>query len=389
MLLLAFSAKAQKDSTLQTRKDIYDLIHWTFKPKGKHKRENTTKPPPRIFWTILPGFGYAQQKGFSGVCTNNASFLIVKDSSTNISSIDFILEYTQFNQFLFPIISSIWTKKNKFNILGDWRYLKYSTKAYGLGGRTANNASELIDYSFLRIYQVILKRFAPNLLAGGGFALDYRWAIKSDASNHGLINQELRDYGILENSTSSGITLNLLYDPRPNSNNPMEGSYANIVYRNSQISFGSSSNWSSLQIDFRKYITYPSHSRNVLAFWNYNWLTLSGKQPYFDLPGNGWDTKANIARQYRQGRFTAKNLLYAETEYRFELTRNGLLAGVVFVNILSVSNKNNTKFDPILPGAGGGIRLLTNKNSSTHLVLSYAVGANGAQGFSFNLGEAF
>jgi hypothetical protein len=82
-------------------------------------------------------------------------------------------------------------------------------------------------------------------------------------------------------------------------------------------------------------------------------------------------------------------MVYLETEYRFEITRNGLLAAVFFANALSVSNKENTHFDPVLPGAGVGIRLLTNKHSGTHLILTYSVGVKGARGFSFNLGEAF
>ncbi len=398
LIILAFSANAQTDTTYRHRKDIYDLIRGLVKKKKGHPKpeEVIIKPDsmitkqPKVYWSVLPGFGYALQKGFSAVSTNNASFYIKKDSDAKISSIDFIIEYTQFKQFLFPLRSNIWTKGNKFNIIGDWRYFKYSTKSYGLGGKTEDSDAELINYSHFRFYQLVLRQFKPNFLAGIGYNLDYHWNFKSDASNT-KINKELRNYGYDSSAAtvSSGITLNLLYDPRKNSNNPTEGYYANAIYRFNSTSLGSDGNWSSLQIDLRKYITFPMHSRNVLAFWNYNWFTLNGSQPYFDLPGNGWDTKANTAREYRQGRYTAKNMIYLETEYRFELTRNGLFAGVVFANALSVSNKENTKFDPVLPGAGIGIRMLTNKYSSTHLNLSYSVGVKGAQGFSFNLGETF
>jgi len=96
-----------------------------------------------------------------------------------------------------------------------------------------------------------------------------------------------------------------------------------------------------------------------------------------------------VSRQFRQGGYTAKNLIYLEAEYRFDITRNGLFAGVVFANALTVSNKANTALDPILPGIGTGIRILTNKQSNTHLSLTYAMGLNGAGGFTFNLGEAF
>lgn len=389
IILTGFIVKAQNDSTYKYRKDIYDIGRSIFKSRAQRKADSIAGKPPKIFWSILPGFGYAQQKGFSGVCTNNASFFTSKDSNIKISSVDFILEYTQFKQFLFPVISNIWLHNNRYNILGDWRYMKYSTKAYGLGGKTKNTEGELINYNFFRFYQLVMRRFAPDLLAGIGYNLDYHWDISSDRSNNGYINQEIRNYGLPSKTISSGITLNLMYDPRHNANNPTKGYFANLIYRVNNKLLASNSNWSSILIDLRKYITLPNNSRNVLAFWSYNWFTLNGNQPYFDLPGNGWDTKANTSRAYRQGRYTSKNMVYLESEYRFEITRNGLFAGVIFANMMYVSNKGNTQFDPMLPGAGCGIRMLTNKFSNTHLVLTYSVGKYGAQGFSFNLGEAF
>ena len=66
---------------------------------------------------------------------------------------------------------------------------------------------------------------------------------------------------------------------------------------------GSDENWRSLLIDMRKYFKLSQHSRNILAFWSYTWLTLSGKPPYLDLPSTAWDNYANMGRGYIQSRF--------------------------------------------------------------------------------------
>lgn len=389
LLISAFTLNSQTDTTFNSRKDLFDVLRSRFKTKDQIRKDTLARKSNLVYWSILPGFGYAQQKGFSAVCTNNASFYFHKDSVNKISSIDFIVEYTQYKQFLFPIISTIWTRGNKFCLQGDWRYLKYSTKAYGLGGVNHDSDAELINYSHFRFHQLVMRQLAKDVLVGVGYNLDCHWNIIPDASNGSFYNGDIRNYGFDSSCVSSGFVLNFLFDERKNSNNPSQGYYANAMYRSSSKRLGATQNWNTIRVDLRKYFSVSRNSNNILAFWSYNWFTLSGKQPYFDLPGNGWDTESNVARAFRQGRYTAKNLIYIESEYRFDITRNGLIAGSVFANALSVSNKTNTKFDPILPGAGCSIRMLANKYANTHLVLSYAIGLNGASGFSFNLGEAF
>ncbi|HXC07115.1 MAG TPA: hypothetical protein VNZ86_20285, partial [Bacteroidia bacterium] len=82
-------------------------------------------------------------------------------------------------------------------------------------------------------------------------------------------------------------------------------------------------------------------------------------------------------------------LLYLEAEYRFVLTENGLLGGVVFANAQSVSEWPGLKFEVIAPGAGLGIRVKVNKHSNTNFALDYGFGSNGSNGIFVNLGEVF
>jgi hypothetical protein len=144
-----------------------------------------------------------------------------------------------------------------------------------------------------------------------------------------------------------------------------------------------------LLIDLRHYIKFPISSKNFICLWSYNDFTLSGSPPYLDLPSIGWDDYSNTGRGYIPGRFTGRNLLYFETEYRYSLTRNGLLGGVVFGNAESMLQKVPEKINTINPGGGIGLRIKINRYSNTNLAIDYGFGNGGSRGFFFNLGEVF
>ena len=152
---------------------------------------------------------------------------------------------------------------------------------------------------------------------------------------------------------------------------------------------GSDANWQSLLLEFRSYIKFPDNSRNILAFWSYNWFTLGGNPPYLLLPSTGWDEFSNTGRGYIQGRFRSLNMIDQEAEYRFTISRNGLFGAVVFANAETFSDVVTGKYEVISPGAGLGIRIMLNKFSRTNIALDYAWGTMGSSGFFVNLGEVF
>jgi len=195
-------------------------------------------------------------------------------------------------------------------------------------------------------------------------------------------------YGFGNHSISSGMAIDIIYDSRANSINPEGGStYANVEFLQNSELLGSCRNWNSILIDLRKYFKVAHQS--VLAFWFYGVLTISGNPPYLDLPGTGSDTYNNTGRGYEQGRFIGKRYIDLESEFRFPITRNGLLGGVVFCNAESVSELSNNQFEVVYPGFGAGLRIKFNKFSHSNACLDYGVGAQGSRGFFGNLGEVF
>ena len=82
-------------------------------------------------------------------------------------------------------------------------------------------------------------------------------------------------------------------------------------------------------------------------------------------------------------------MMYYETEYRFNITRNGILGGTVFLNGQTYSPKMFKDFVGIKAGYGLGLRIKLNKYSGSNICIDYGFGKNGSRGFAVNLGEIF
>ena len=135
----------------------------------------------------------------------------------------------------------------------------------------------------------------------------------------------LQQYGYSTTEKASGLSFIAKYDSRRNPINPQKGIYASVLFQPKFKFMGSDANWQSLLLEFRTYIPFPRGSRNILAFWSYNWFTLGGTPPYLLLPSTAWDEFSNTGRGYIQGRFRSLNMIDQEAEYRFVVSRNGLI----------------------------------------------------------------
>ncbi|RFM27362.1 BamA/TamA family outer membrane protein [Deminuibacter soli] len=378
-------SNASSDS-LGRQRDIVDAIQRAFKPGSPIRSGENNKKLTQI--SVAPAFGYTLQTGLAGIITGNALIQSSKYPSQNISAINSYLAYTQYNQLLFNTESTIWTDNNKYNLIGDWRLLRYPSENYGLGSTTSINDHFTINYNYLRLHEAVLRNIGRNWYAGLGYQFDYHWGISESGVDTNKGATDFDRYGFRKNSISSGITLNLLQDTRTNPVNPRGGWYGKLVVRNNFTWLGSNSNWQSLLIDARKYIP-VNHGKQVLALWSYNWFTLHGNPPYLDMPSLGWDTYNNTGRGYIQSRFQGKNMLYDEAEYRFNITANGLLGAVLFTNMHSFSQWPGGSFEKLNVGYGGGLRIKLNKFSNTNIAIDYGLGFQGSRGLFVNLGEVF
>jgi len=366
----------------QDIKDIFDKV-LRMKPENDSLKMKGNGP----FFSVLPAFGYALQSGYTGAFTTSTSFY-TSQSKDKFSNINANAYYSQYHQYWITTNSNIFIDKLKLHLFGDWRYYNFPTNTYGIGSYSSLSNVLSIDYSYFRFYQLVFKEVSQNVFAGIGYNLDLHWNIREN-SDSGKVYKQIQRYQNGSKSVSSGISLNFQFDNRKNSINPKGGSYANIQFRPNFTFLGSDQNWQSLLIDLRHYLKFPSSSRNILAFWSYNNFTLSSKPPYLDMPSIGWDDYSNTGRGYVPGRFTGRNLLYIESEYRFTLTNNDLLGGVVFGNAETILKKLPSELRTVIPGWGFGLRIKLNKFSNTNLAIDYGFGIGGSRGLFFNLGEVF
>jgi outer membrane protein assembly factor BamA len=378
-----------QDSLKNKHIDLVDIGRSWLKGRRSRREDTVAQKIGKLHISALPVAGYTLQTGFAGVLSSNFAFYTSEHSQANLTTVLTSITYSQYKQIIFPIQADIWTRGNKYNIITDWRYLKYPSLTYGLGGNTSTDSGYNINYGYLRLHQAILKTVARDLYLGLGYDLDYFWNIREIDPPSGK-STDFERYGLSRNEVASGISAHFLYDSRRNPINPEKGGYASITYRPNFTFLGSDDNWQSVLFDLRKYIPFPAATHNVLAIWNYDWFTVGGgKPPYLLLPSTGWDAYSNTARGYIQGRYRSQNMLYLETEYRFGISSNGLFGGVVFANAQSFSEPGSYKFQYIAPGYGGGIRISLNKFSRTNLCIDYGWGIHGSGGFFVNLGEVF
>jgi hypothetical protein len=376
----------KQDSSRYKQEDVMDVINKVVKLKTKETPDSAYMKPGKILVSVFPAVGYSLSNGVTFILASNFSFYTDNPNTTNLSVITFNPLYSLKQQFIAPLISSIWLANNKINLLGDYRFYQYPSLTYGLGGKRLLSQSDSVDYSYIKVSQEVLYAIAHNLYGGAGYDLDYHYNIENFSNDD---HQYIRYTDGASITSSSGLIARLKYDTRTNINNPKDAFYADFTYRDNLTALGSTNNWQEITLEFRKYISLSKHPSNVLAFWSWNEFTYGGHVPYFDLPSTGWDEYSNTGRGFIQGRFRGSDIVYLEGEYRFDILRNGLLGGVVFCNGESVPNYPSNQFQTIHVGKGIGLRIKLNKYSDTNLCIDYGWGDGGSQGFAFNVAEVF
>jgi hypothetical protein len=375
-------AKLHKASKLKDIIDVYKKVVYS-----ETAVNDTSVQKRKIFVSVVPAAGYAMSTGLTGVIASNISFYL-DSNEYKLSSISSSVDYSQYNQFWVIVNSYIADDDLKLKFIGDWRIYKFPTNTFGLGGHNSVSDAFNIDFDYFKFHEVVVREIFSDFFAGIGYHFDYQWDIEADSGPENIYEQ-MTKYGLKKFSSTSGLSINFRFDNRKNPINPNNGVSANIQLRNNFKVIGSDYNSQSLLIDIRKYLKLPFISDNVLAFWSYNNITVSGKLPYLDLPSTGWDAYDNTGRGYVQGRFRGTDFIYFESEYRFKITTNGLFGGVVFANAESFTEYPSNNFNTVLFGKGIGIRIKINKITKSNLAIDYAFGQGKSHGLFINLGEVF
>ncbi|HTS79687.1 MAG TPA: hypothetical protein VMH40_03730 [Myxococcaceae bacterium] len=376
------------------------------------------------FLSILPVIASNPTQGVLVGAAAILGIYLGDPKTTTISNVSANILYTTKNQLLSGINSVLMLEHNEWQLQGDWRFLVFNQDTFGLGTgqtpistgftlsgygtTTAVQGAQPMDMNLIRIRENFLKKaWTDAFYIGPGFSFDRYYAIEDKLldlnANPPVITSHYAYSKALGFNPShyniSGVSLNLLWDNRDSTINPYRGMYAAISYQVNPTWLGSAKDSSVLMLEYRGYLGLdPAIPRNVLAFWFLMQTTVTGQLPYLGLPAIGWDARNRTGRGYVQGRFRGTAEVYGEVEYRFRITRNGLLGGVVFANVETFSsapvsylgffNQGENLFQNLRPAGGIGLRFMMNRQSRTNITLDLTV-AEKTFGLYFGCGEAF
>jgi hypothetical protein len=384
--------------------------------------ERPTPEPYKLYPAILPAVGYSPSVGALLGVVGQFGMYLGDPETTTISSLQATLLFTSKSQVLFQVFSSVQTDGDLWQFVGDWRLLLYNQDTFGLGtgtppvqfgftiggqGATAPLPGEQpMDFKLIRLREIGLRRVWSELSVGGGFSFDRYYDIVDHSLNLTASPPVVTShyayetvYGLPTGAyTASGPVLAVSWDSRDSTINAYHGVYALLSYQWNGEWAGSTRSSSLLNAELRYYLPLSRDvSRNVLAFWVLA-SGVIGDMPYLTLPSIGWDGRNRSGRGYLQGRYRGTAMAYGEAEWRFRITNNGLLGGVVFANVESfasptivtngINQPGENLFHSARWGGGFGLRIMMNRLSRTNITLDFAWGA-GLFGIYFGAGEVF
>jgi hypothetical protein len=398
-----------KDGRCSPYEDSFSLLDWI----GLGREAHGAPPPFVLLPALLPAIGYNPAMGALFGVTGTLGMYLGPATDTTISSLQAVALYSTMAQLTVQLSTTVMSSGNVWELQGDWRFLLFNQKTYGLGTGPAAMAApaSVDDFDLVRIHETAYRNVWNALYAGLGYRLDRYYGVQDKGMDLtgpapvvGPNYAYSLAYGFDPNQyTVSGVTLSALYDSRDSTIDPYRGFYGLANFTVSPAWLGSSQASTSLEAQFRAYVPMNvAVPRDVLAFWVFYKGVTSGTVPYLALPSIGWDQKNRTGRGYIQGRFRGTQELYAEAEWRFRITDDGLLGGVLFANAESfaspafqASGPNWSYSSPrtgllqyVRPAAGFGLRFMLNRDSRTNVTLDFAFGES-SFGIWFNAGEYY
>jgi Omp85 superfamily domain len=374
--------------------DIVDVI-----------RELRHKPPkaePQDYSHLMiaaaPVVSYNPASGVGIGAAGNVAFRKGSPETTRISSVVASLTVTSKKQLLVNGKFDVSSAGNDWLLQGDNRVYLTSQDTFGLGTSTVPEDAINTEYNFLRFYEIGYRRIYRSLYVGAGLLYNRHSSVKADEAFESVwfdspyvTYSQARGFD-LDSQNSAGTAVSILVDSRDSAINPSRGAYAGVDYQTFFEGFlGGTSSWQQLNVEARTYVRLSADARHRLAVWLSANLVTGGEAPYFDLPATSMDTYGRSGRGYIQGRYRGERMAYGELEYRWTVTRNGLLGIVAFVNTETLSNEDAGErlFDAFATGGGAGLRLMLNKHSQTNLAFDVGRGNDGKARIYFGVQEAF
>lgn len=379
------SVVTRADTSAVAQRDVFDVLRKRLGKDVQPQLDYDSKTG--LQWALLPTFSVNPVYGAAlGAMVSAAG----RRGSTHArySQLAISANYATSGQVQAQLRGDVFSRNQEFLFKMDLRYLDTQRSTWGLGPIREQQSEFPMEFLLGRAYATVMRVVSGPVFTGIGFHYDeFTDIVDTRAAEGDITPYQVYSRGLPTKTTSVGLSFNVLGDTRDNVIDPLSGYLINWSFRGYLKELGSDEDWQEFWVEARVYPHLPKKSKNVLAFWLYAWMTF-GRPPYLNLPSNGWDTYGRGARGYLAGRIRGSDQIYIETEYRFNLTKDGLWGMVVFANGTSTTSFNGT-FSRIDPGLGTGLRVKFNKNTSSNLTLDYGWGRQESHGFFLGMSEVF
>lgn len=365
-----------------------------------------SKPDSKNNLIAFPTLGYQPANGFTLGFISQFSFRLKPENK--ISLLSGGASYSTQKQVLTYLKNNMYINNDRLFFSGDFRYYIFSQSNYGLGTDIIPWGSEFqdfdfdaieqpMDYNYFKFHETASYTIFPDFFIGLGIHFDsysniYDKHLDTANEQYTYHYEYSKKYDFSDkNYAVNGVSINFIYDTRDNLINTNNGLYLNMNYRYNPQTDLNRHRSSTLLLESRYFIPISKKNKqHVLGFWAYTQIQLRGRLPYLNLPAIGWDQNSRSGKGYTQGLLRGTNLMYFESEYRFPITKNQMISGTVFANATTASatSKSLTKFEPIQPAVGVGLRILLDKETLTNFIVNFGLGRD-SQTFYFNDGEGF
>lgn len=382
----AAADSAETDAAGTPQRDAMDVMKALFGRDVDPKLEGTTKLG--VSWALLPSLSYNPVYGLAVGASATGSGWTGTEPGARPTYASVSANYSTTGQIQALVRGESSTPSGDYLFKVDFRYLDTDRSTWGLGPIIPEQEEFPMHFVLNRAYTTIYRRTSGPVYVGLGYHWDQFGDIEDPLASQGSTPFSEYSGSDVTRTRASGISINLLADTRDNLGNPSTGYYLFSSFRSYSQTIGSDKNWQEFWVSARLYPYVPKDSNRMLAFWIYNWYTF-GPGPYLNLPSNGWDTYGRGARGYLAGRIRATSQIYAEAEYRFPLTRDGLFGAVTFLNGTASTIPESQTFGRPDYGAGVGIRIKFNKQSRTNFALDRAWGRDSQGGWFMGMSEVF
>jgi outer membrane protein assembly factor BamA len=424
-ILALSSCYAQQDSITIKKIFIDDAdLRMVILGKKRMKKETGIPEQGKLMAFAAPLIGSNPTLGFFYGLGGTGAIYLGSPETTNVSNVNASVMYTTNKQLITSIKGTIMTPNNGWEMLVDVRYSDYTENTYGLGSdysqpindswtiggieTTGNTGAQPLEFKQVKLYYTALKEISKKLYVGLGYNLDWHYDIEDLSLNLEAENPIYTShyaystkYGFdPTESLSSALSANILLDSRDHTVNAYSGAYLLASYRLNPMFLGNQKDYQQIYLEARYFKPLSIlRARHIIGLWGIGQFNFDGHAPYMHLPSSSNDTRNRIGRGYVAGRFRGDSWVTGEAEWRFPLTKNGLLGGVVFGSATTVSRDEITigeetidklhLFEAVRPAGGFGLRVLLNRTGRLNLGLDMAWGDNGAKGFYFVVGETF